>query len=269
MTYKSKGWLEPESAANKENPPKYPHNKATQTESGHLFELDDTPERERIRLSHRSGTFIEMHPNGDEVHKVYGDGYEITIKNKNVLIKGDCNITIEGDSTVYVTGNKKEYVEGNYEVLVNGDYSHVVRGESKIISENMLTIGSENTLTGRMKILTGQSLHLSGDLHIDGELTADKIYSDTRVDAALGMSAGPAGFVTLTGGIAVGYPIAVPSAIMAVGPISSAISVAAPFGRFGIMSSVLMTDIVNTNIYRFHIHKAPDGWTAPPKFPMV
>jgi hypothetical protein len=51
--------------------------------------MDDTPTRERIRLQHRIGTFMEMYPNGDEVHKVYGTGYEIHLKGKNVLIKGD------------------------------------------------------------------------------------------------------------------------------------------------------------------------------------
>jgi hypothetical protein len=61
----------------------YPYNDAKQTESGHLFEMDDTPTRERIRLQHgKSLTFIEMQPNGDQVHKVFGDDYEITIKNK-------------------------------------------------------------------------------------------------------------------------------------------------------------------------------------------
>lgn len=94
------GWTEPESAANKDTPPQAPYNHVTATESGHSFEMDDTPKRERVRLQHRSGTFIEMHPNGDEVHKVYGDGYEITIKDKNVLIEGNCNITVNGPCTL-------------------------------------------------------------------------------------------------------------------------------------------------------------------------
>ena len=79
------GWTEPESPASIAYPPKYPFNNITQTPSGHMFEMDDTPGGERIRIHHRSGTFTEMHPNGDEVHKIYGDGYEIITKNKNVF----------------------------------------------------------------------------------------------------------------------------------------------------------------------------------------
>ena len=64
-----KGWTEPESAANTDYPPDYPYNQVMQSASGHLFEMDDSRGRERVRLTHRTGTFIEMHPNGDEVHK--------------------------------------------------------------------------------------------------------------------------------------------------------------------------------------------------------
>ena len=37
----------------------YPYNHATYTESGHLFELDDTREFERVSLQHRLGTYFE------------------------------------------------------------------------------------------------------------------------------------------------------------------------------------------------------------------
>ena len=47
--------------------PVYPNNKVTQTPSGHVIEIDDTPDAERIHIYHKSGTFIEMQPNGDVV----------------------------------------------------------------------------------------------------------------------------------------------------------------------------------------------------------
>ena len=93
--------LEPESPNNEDTQPESRHNYVTSTPRGHFFEMDDTPDRERVRLSHRSGTFIEMHPGGDEVHKVYGDGYEITVKNKQVIIQGDCKVEIHGDCSVH------------------------------------------------------------------------------------------------------------------------------------------------------------------------
>ena len=83
------GWNEPESAANTDYQPVNPYNHATLTDSGHLLELDDTKTRERIRVMHRSNTFIEMHPNGDEVHKIWGDGYYITLGEHNISIGVD------------------------------------------------------------------------------------------------------------------------------------------------------------------------------------
>ena len=42
---------------------KYPYNKVIRTESGHVIELDDTPNFERIHLYHKSGTYIEINEN--------------------------------------------------------------------------------------------------------------------------------------------------------------------------------------------------------------
>ena len=89
-----KPFMEPASKA----APVAPYNTITATRSGHSFEMDDTPSVERIRLNHRSGTFIEMGPDGDEVHKVFGNGYEITVKDKSVYVSGNCNIYVDGDA---------------------------------------------------------------------------------------------------------------------------------------------------------------------------
>lgn len=275
-----KGWTEPESPSNSENPPRFPYNQMTQSRSGHTFEMDDTPSRERVRLTHRTGTFIEMHPNGDEVHKVYGDGYEITIKDKNVLIKGACTVTIEGDALTQIKGNKVEYVEGNYELHVKGSYSQVVEGYTNITSKNDMDIRAGNFATGALTLSCSDAVYINADAVVDGELTAQKIYSKGRVDAETGVSAGPLGFVTGSGGISVGFPtpltpVAVPGQIMCIGNIFSSMSinaligVSAPLGNFGIMDAILMTDLVNTSIYNSHIHPAPKGMTGTPILPMV
>lgn len=200
------GWFEPESAANDKVQPVYPYNNLQQTESGHSFEMDDTPSRERVRLQHRSGTFIEMHPNGDEVHKVYGDGYEITIKNKNVLVEGNCNMVVNGDCNINIKGDKIEQIEGNYELRVMGNYSAIFEKTSVLTSIGDMTLTAGAGLLGTMTINTGDHFYLGGDLSVGGELIADKITSHGRIDAWGGVRAGAQGFVTPTGGISVGWP---------------------------------------------------------------
>jgi hypothetical protein len=106
------------------------------------------------------------------------------------------------------------------------------------------------------------------------------MYSKGRVDAATGISAGPLGFVTGTGGISVGFPtplspVAAPGQIMCVGNILSLMSinagvgVNAPLGSFGIMDAILMTDLINTSLFNSHIHPVPKGISGPPILPMI
>lgn len=74
----------------------YPHNKVTQTTSGHVIEIDDTPDAERIHIFHKSGTFVEMRPNGDVV-------------------------TQQKNGWRSVTGNDKLYVSSNLDIQVAGN----------------------------------------------------------------------------------------------------------------------------------------------------
>jgi len=82
-----------------------PYNRVTETLSGHVFEMDDTPGAERIHLSHRANTFFEIAPDGSKVTKVYGKNYEILLSDNNVHIKGTCNITVDGNANLQVGGN--------------------------------------------------------------------------------------------------------------------------------------------------------------------
>lgn len=264
------GWLEPESEANiDETQPEFPYNNVTQTESGHLFELDDTPGRERIRLQHRTGTFQEVHSDGTEVHKIVGDGYEIVAKDKNVLISGTCNITINGDAIMTVRGNKYERIQGDYEQEIEGNFTQVVKKKANIICEDDMKIGVNPSLLGRLTINAGGELHVNADLRVNGVVSSKAVYAQGRIDAGSGVSAGPLGFVSLTGGLALGIPVAVPLSIYTLGTINSVISVNAPLGNFGLMESILMTDLVNTRIYSAHIHPSFKGPTGPPVPSMI
>jgi hypothetical protein len=261
-----RGWLEPESEANiDETQPEYPYNHVIETDSGHSFEMDDTPGRERIRLQHRSGTFNEIHSDGTEVHKILGDGYEIVVKDKNVLIKGVCNITINGDAIVNVKGNKFERIEGNYEQEILGDFTQLVRKKTRIISDDDMTIGANPSFTGTIRMATGGDVYINSDLRVDGSITGQSITSQGRVDAGTGMSAGPLGFVSLLGGLSIGSPVAVTGTIICALPGAIfATNINSVVGNFGLSSSLWSFDQVNTPIYNTHIHPAPRGVTGPP-----
>lgn len=77
----------------------YPHNKAVTTTSGHAIEIDDTPDAERIHVYHKSGTFIEIHPNGDVVTHTK-NGFKTVTGNDKIHVTGDLNIVADGDITI-------------------------------------------------------------------------------------------------------------------------------------------------------------------------
>jgi hypothetical protein len=265
------GWTEPESAANTtyaNSQPVFPYNNATQTASGHSFEMDDTLGRERVRLQHRSNTFVEMHPNGDMVQKIYGNGYTITLGDHNIAIgienanvANKLNITVYGDVNMHVTGDYTQQVDGNYELFVKGDMSVTANGMLGITSVADTVIQAGGVLGGGLKIEGDQ--HNQGDLIVDGEIIAQKITSLTRVDAATGMSAGPLGFVTETGGVQAGPGIAIP------GQVNATVSMSTPISTNGITSSLLHFDVINQAINNLHNHIAPNGPTSPTLEPFI
>jgi len=124
-------WSEPES----EYDAVYPFNKVTETESGHLIEIDDTFGHERIQVAHRSGTFVEYYPDGSKVVKVVKNNYEIVMADDNVYIMGACNVTINGKARLYIKGDYDVKVGGNLEYTVAGDMTTNVSGETTLNSD--------------------------------------------------------------------------------------------------------------------------------------
>jgi hypothetical protein len=85
--------------------PKYPYNYAHESESGHAFELDDTAGKERVALSHKKGTFVEMDSMGNRVDKIVKDNYTVVMGSDYVYIGGTCSVTVDGNCNLKVGGS--------------------------------------------------------------------------------------------------------------------------------------------------------------------
>ena len=122
----------------------YPKNHVLETESGHVVELDDTPNKERISLYHKAGTWFEIHPDGSRVQKIKGDDYEISMSDKKVLIQGNCYMNMDGPITTLKTG-RDFYIEiggdlhlftrGNVVMETGGNFEHRVHGSYTVASD--------------------------------------------------------------------------------------------------------------------------------------
>lgn len=119
---------------------KFPHNMVMETKSGHVFELDDTKDAERVHLYHRMGTFIEMHPDGDIVIKSRKSNYQITLADSNIYVAGNCNITVENNIHMKAKGNFCLEVGGDAKFNISGALKMEAKGESKLYSDSTTTI---------------------------------------------------------------------------------------------------------------------------------
>lgn len=99
----------------------YPYNRVVETESGHVFEVDDTPGNGRIHEYHNSGTFYEIQHDGTKITKIVSDEYEITVGDRKVSISGNCDVTIAGNAKLYVKGDMYTEVDGNQFNTIRGD----------------------------------------------------------------------------------------------------------------------------------------------------
>lgn len=112
----------------------YPKNHVTETESGHVIELDDTPGAERVHVYHKSGTFTEMHPDGGEVHKVLGTNWDITI----------------GDDLVYINGISSTTAGKSMKIRVGENLDIEVDGEVRLLSKGSMTVENRGSFTHKV-----------------------------------------------------------------------------------------------------------------------
>ena len=118
---------EPESAFAAE----YPYNRTITTRGGHVIELDDTPENQRINIHHVSGAYIEINNEGRVVIKSPADSFDIVGGQKQIYVKGDCTIKSE---TLVTIDSPTVKMTGNLEVAGNATVTGEVTGKGVRLS---------------------------------------------------------------------------------------------------------------------------------------
>jgi hypothetical protein len=139
-------WCEPESTYEAA----YPYNHVYESESGHVFEVDDTPGAERLHFYHRSGTFVEIQggTDGDFVLKVVGKRFEVTMEQAYSHYQKHLNVTIDGETNIYCRNDANIQVDGNLNLDVKGDVVERVHGNyfTDIDGDRVVRIGGRDEL---------------------------------------------------------------------------------------------------------------------------
>jgi hypothetical protein len=154
--------------------PTYPKNHVFNTESGHLFEFDDTDSYKRILLSHASGSYQEYSNDGTYVSHIVSKMFEVVSSDKSSLIEGDSVETI--DKGLKLKVNKLGASGNHYDIEVganasmnvmirSGDLNLNVTGNVNLRSSADTNIDCANfrvAATGAVKITSG-----TGDIDLN------------------------------------------------------------------------------------------------------
>jgi len=112
------------------------HTARHKTLSGHNLEFNDNEGVEHITLQHRSGSILQMQPdgsvrlvsqNGKMGIEINGEGY--------VKVTGLYNIQVTGDMGIRVDGDMDWHVGGDMKLTVNGTYSIAAKNMTTKIKE--------------------------------------------------------------------------------------------------------------------------------------
>jgi len=174
-------WSEPYPAYN----PLYPYNKATETESGHMIEFDDTPGSERITFTHRTGSFIDLYPSGSRVDKITKSKYSITMGDDYVHVMGRALVTVGQGVYIKALGDVNLECDNNLNVTANGSMSVAVGGALNIVAQSInMNVSQEATIVSGSDIL----LTAADQLELVAATTLDMIAEN--INAQIGAQAG-------------------------------------------------------------------------------
>lgn len=162
---------EPETTAQ----PQYPFNKVYESESGHVIEIDDTLDHQRIREYHRSGTFYEIDSDGNKVTKIVNDNYHLVVGDDYINVKGNVKVVVEGAANMFVKGDYNVEVDGNKNEYIYGNLNQVVHGARSVTIDKASTesIGSTQTIkvSGSQNI-TASVTNINNNVNVTGTVKA-------------------------------------------------------------------------------------------------
>src|SRR5210317_314360 len=141
----------------------YPYNHVFESESGHITEIDDTKDNERLFTSHRTGTSQEIDKDGNQVNIVKGDHYNIVSGKRQAVIEGNADITISGRHKIYI--NKNGELNNHYDIQIGPNASvniQIDKGDMNVVLKD----GKMNTNVAgdyNMKVGGNYNLDVRGD----------------------------------------------------------------------------------------------------------
>ena len=137
----------------------YPYNHVFESESGHITEIDDTKDNERLFTSHRTGTSQEIDKDGNQVNIVKGDHYNIVSGKRQAVIEGNADLTIGGRHKIYI--NKDGQTNNHYDIQIGPNASvniQIDKGDMNVVLKD----GKLNT-----NVAGDYNMKIGGNMNLD------------------------------------------------------------------------------------------------------
>lgn len=167
----------------------FPYNKYSETESGHIYETDDTPGHERLQIRHRTGTGFNVNPDGSQSILVKGSNYQVIVMDNkmhvsgnivifgdndaNVSLNGMCQVTVAGDCNLSIGGSGSINAKHNLHFRAGGDIKLDATGNLELKcgdngdasrrTKPQTDTDDTDKLYGNLRLIAQQTLFLSGD----------------------------------------------------------------------------------------------------------
>lgn len=158
----------------------YPYGKTNVTKSGHVIQYNDTPAGERVLVKHRTGSAVDMLPNGSMAISANGNLVMTINKDMSITIAGSARFSVNGDMdfdvkgnfnvnalnfNVNVEGNKSESIKGSSRATISGNLGVNVKGNNSVTTlgtATTTTLGNSNNIAkGKMLMTAGSDMQIA------------------------------------------------------------------------------------------------------------
>jgi hypothetical protein len=163
-------------------PIEYPKSRTNVTPSGHVVQLNDTPAGERVLVKHRTGSAVDMLPDGSMAISSRGKMMFTVHSDMSVVVHGDVNWVVDGNFNVDVKGNfnvkalniaqeaegdiTQAAVGGSFNIRAGENLCEVIKGSrsSTVLGSSLVfTLGEINSISqGGQRVISEGPMQIAG-----------------------------------------------------------------------------------------------------------
>ena len=162
--------------------PTYPYNHYTESESGHIYEIDDTPSHERLQIKHRAGTGFHVNPDGTQKSLVVGDNFAVILQDNKAHVFGNLELFIDKDAKISINGEGNISIGRNANIFVGNDTTIHTQNNTNIFTGKNTNVHSMEDIDVRagkyLRLTSLQRIEIIADTQIS--LSAPRIDINTE-----------------------------------------------------------------------------------------